>query len=154
MKLYYDIIWWFYFDDEMLWRYDDGYVVLWASMGWPVIEATYGETMIHSIKAVWEILAREEWLGCHHDASPMLDILRLTPLWAPCMIFSSFLDIKSMCIFFKIYMYYKRNTSGLWICPGPMMFRELFYRPWWFLKKSESTDLLLFYFEWLISYLT
>ena len=48
-----------------------------------VINVAYGETMIHSTKAVWEILAWEEWLGCRHDASPMLDIPGSTPVWAP-----------------------------------------------------------------------
>ena len=52
------------------------------SYGWPVIEIAYGETLIHSIEAVWEILAREKWLGCQHDASPMFDILGSTPVWA------------------------------------------------------------------------
>ena len=64
-----------------------------------VIEVAYGETMIHSTEAVWEILAREKWLGCCHDASPMFDIPGSTPVWAPYMIFSGFYDI-------KIYMYY------------------------------------------------
>ena len=39
------------------------------SYGRPVIEVAYGETMIHSTEAVWEILARKEWLGVgmmHH----------------------------------------------------------------------------------------
>ena len=40
------------------------------------------ETLIYSTKVVWEILAREEWLGCRHDASPMFDIPGSTPVWA------------------------------------------------------------------------
>ena len=40
----------------------------------PVLEAAYGETIIHSTEAIWEILTREEWLGCWHDTSPMVDI--------------------------------------------------------------------------------
>ena len=50
--------------------------------GWPVIEVAYEETMIQSIEVVWEILAREEWLGCRHDSSPIVDIPRSTPVWA------------------------------------------------------------------------
>ena len=46
----------------------------------PVIEAAYGETINHSTEVVWEILAREEWLGCRHDASPMFDIPWSTPV--------------------------------------------------------------------------
>ena len=69
-------------------------------MDGPVIEVAYGETMIHSTEVVWEMLAREEWLRCRHDASPMFDIPGSTPVWAPYMIFSGFHDIKSICIMF------------------------------------------------------
>ena len=34
------------------WIYGDGYIVLWALMDEPMIEAAYGETMIHSTEAV------------------------------------------------------------------------------------------------------
>ena len=63
-------------------------------MNGPVIEIAYGETMIHFTKTIWEMLARKEWLGCRQDASPMFDIPRSTPVWAPYMIFSGFHDIK------------------------------------------------------------
>ena len=69
-------------------------------MDGPVIKAAYEETMINSTKAVWDMLAREEWLGCCHDISPMVDILGSTLVWAPYMIFSGFHDIKSICIMF------------------------------------------------------
>ena len=79
-----------------------------------VIETEYRETMIHSTEAVWEMLAREEWLECRHDTSTMFDILESLPVWASYMIFSSFHDIKIyMYYVFKIYMYYKMNTGGL-----------------------------------------
>ena len=55
--------------------------------------------MFHSTKAVWETLAREEWLGCHHDTSPIVDIPGSTPLWAQYTRFFGFHDM-------KIYMYY------------------------------------------------
>ena len=84
-----------------------------GSYGRPVIEVVYGETLIHSTKAVWEILAREEWLGCRHDTSLMVDIPGSTPVWAPYMIFFGFHDIKSILLCFKIYMYYKKKTGGL-----------------------------------------
>ena len=44
-------------------------------------------------------LAREEWLGCWHDASPMFDIPGSTPVWAPYLLFSDFQNIKT-------YIYY------------------------------------------------
>ena len=107
-----------------------------GSYGRFVVEIAYGKTMIHSIEVVWEILARKEWLKCRHDASPMLDIPGSTPVWAPYMIFSSFLDIKSIYYSLKIYMYYKRNTGGLWYYPDPTMYRELFNRPCCFFFKK------------------
>ena len=55
--------------------------------GRPMIEVAYGETLFHSTEAVWEIIAREEWLGCWHDASPMLDIPGSTPVWAQYILF-------------------------------------------------------------------
>ena len=105
--IYIYIIWWYYkliyymmvlYDDEMSWGHGDGYVVLWAPMDGSVIEAAYGETIIHSTKAVWEILAREEWLGCRHDTSPMVDILGPTLVWAPYMIFFWFSWYKNLYV--------------------------------------------------------
>ena len=34
-----------------------------GSYGRPVIEVAYGETLFHSTEAIWEMKAREEWLG-------------------------------------------------------------------------------------------
>ena len=93
-----EIIWWNYtiilYDDEMSWGHGDGYVVLQAPMDGPVTEVAYGEIMIHSTEAIWELLAREEWLGCRHDSSPMVDILGSTPMWAQYIVFFGFHDIK------------------------------------------------------------
>ena len=60
-----------------------------------VIEVEYGETLFHSTEVVWEMKAREEWLGCQHDASPMLDIPGSTPVWAQCILFFGFLNTKT-----------------------------------------------------------
>ena len=35
-----------------------------GSYGRLVLEVAYGETIIYSTEAVWEMLARKEWLGC------------------------------------------------------------------------------------------
>ena len=69
-------------------------------MDGPVIDAAYRETMIHSTEAIWKMLAREEWLGCRHDTSPMVDILESTLVSALYMTFFDFHDIKSICIMF------------------------------------------------------
>ena len=63
--------------------------------GRPVIEVAYGETIFHSTEAIWEMVAREEWLGYRHDASSMFDILGSTPVWVPYILFSDFLDMKT-----------------------------------------------------------
>ena len=44
------------------------------SYGRPMIDVAYGETIFHSTEAVQEMVTREEWLGCQHDALPMFDI--------------------------------------------------------------------------------
>ena len=46
-----------------------------------------GRCYFHSIEAVWEMIAQEEWLGCRHDASSMFDIPGSTLVWAQCIIF-------------------------------------------------------------------
>ena len=74
-----------------------------GSYGRPVIEVAYGEILFHSTEAVWELIAREEWLECRHDASPMFDIPGSTPVWALYMLFFDFYDK-------KIYMYYVFKT--------------------------------------------
>ena len=85
--IYIYIIWWYYkmiyymialYDDEISWGHGDGYVILQAPMDGLMIEAVYGETMVHSTETVVEMLAREEWLGYRHDTSPIVDIPRST----------------------------------------------------------------------------
>ena len=61
-------------EDTMMLRSTTG------SYGRPVIKVAYGEILFHSIEAVWELIAREEWLRCRHDASSMLDIPGSTPV--------------------------------------------------------------------------
>ena len=54
-----------------------------GSYGRLVIEVAYRETIFHFTEVVWEMVAREEWLGCRHDASLVFDIPGSTPVWAP-----------------------------------------------------------------------
>ena len=68
--------------------------------------------MIHSTEAVWEMLTRKEWLGCHHETSPMIDI----PGHHQCghiiyYVFGFRNTINIHC--FQIYAYYKKNTGCL-----------------------------------------
>ena len=72
-----------------------------------------GRYLFHSTEAVWEMLAWEEWLGCRHDASSMVNIPGSTPVLAQYIYFHLY-NIKTyMYYVLKIYMYYERNTSGL-----------------------------------------
>ena len=66
-----------------------------------VIEIAYGEMIFHFTEAVWEMLAREEWLGYRHDASPMFDIPGSTPVLAPCILFFDFQDVKTYIYCFQ-----------------------------------------------------
>ena len=78
-----------------------------GSYGRLVIEVANGEILFHSTEAVWELIAREEWLGCRHDASPIFEIPGSTPVWAQYILFFGFQDIKTyMYYVLKIYTYY------------------------------------------------
>ena len=56
-----------------------------------------GRYYFHSTEVVWEMIAREEWLGCQHDALSMFDIPVSTPVWAQCILFW-FFKYKNLCI--------------------------------------------------------
>ena len=61
-----------FYDDFMRCHEDTVMLCGTASLyGRLVLEVTYGE-----------MIAREEWLGCRHVASPMFDIPGSTPVWA------------------------------------------------------------------------
>ena len=72
-----------------------------GSYGRPMIEVSYREKIFHSTEAIWEMVVREEWLECCHDVSPMFDISRSTPVWAPYILFFDFLVIKAYIYCFK-----------------------------------------------------
>ena len=79
--MYFNIYMYILYDDVM--RCHEDMVMLRSTTGpygRPVIEVAYGEILSHSIEAVWEMVAREEWLGCQYDASPMFDIPESTPV--------------------------------------------------------------------------
>ena len=66
-----------------------------------MIEVAYGEMIFHSTEAELEMLVREEWLGCQHDASPMFDIPGSTPVWAPYIFF----DFQNIKIYVSVYFF-------------------------------------------------
>ena len=74
--------------------------------GRPVIEVAYGEMILSLHRGCMGDVAREEWLGCRHDASPMLDIPGSTPVWAQYILFSGFQRYKNLYVLcFQIYIY-------------------------------------------------
>ena len=76
-----------------------------GSYGRPVIEVAYGENLFHSTEIVWEMIAREEWLRCWHDASPMLDIPGSTLVWDQYLLFFDFQRYKNLYVLcFQIYI--------------------------------------------------
>ena len=91
------------------------------SYGRSLLEAVYEERIIHSTEAIWQILARKEWLGCWHDTSPMVDILGSTLVWTQYMLFFDFKIWKVLCI-----MFWK--------------FIVLWKKQWWFLTLSWPDD--------------
>ena len=68
--------------------------------------------LFHSTETVWEMLAREKWLECQYDSSPMVDILGLRPIWAQYMYFRLYTIKTYMYYVLKTYMYYERDTGG------------------------------------------
>ena len=102
-----------------------------GSYGRPVIEVAYGETLIHTIEDIWEILAREEWLGYRHDASPMFDIPGSTPVWAQYIYFLDFKNIKTyMYYVLKIYSIMKEALVVFSTVLARRCLENIFDRPW------------------------
>ena len=97
--------------------------------GWLLIEVAYGRWYFHSTEAVWEMIAREEWLGCRHDTSPMFDMPGSTLVWAPCILFFGFQDIKTY-VYLIIFVY------CLFLCFLP----ELLYAHTCFLLSPFQVD--------------
>ena len=125
--------------DEMSWGHDDGYVVLHTPMEGLVIDAIYWETMIHSTEAVLRdvssrrVVGMSSWYITHGwhtrvntSVGTVYDIF-----WF------SWYKIY-MYYILQIYMYYKRNTSGLWLCPSPTIFKEGF---WSLMSFKEKLNL-------------
>ena len=109
-----------------------------GSYGRSVLEVAYGKMIIHSTEVVWEILDQEEWLGCRHDTSLMVDILGSTPMWAQYMVFFDFTNIKVYIYYvLKTYMYYERNTGGLWHCPSSTILKESFWPFMMYFNEKE-----------------
>ena len=50
------------------------------------------------------MLVLEEWLGCRHDASPMVDIPESTPVWAQYLYFRLLIQILYVLCFENLYV--------------------------------------------------
>ena len=117
--------------------------------GWLVIEVAYGETLIHSTEAVWEILAREKWLGCRHDASSMFDISESTPVWARYIYISGFQGYENLYIlYFQIYTYYKRTLVDSEHVLTRWDLENVFDRPWVLKWEIKPQTIFIIYIMW------
>ena len=116
------------------------------------IEVAYRETMIHFIEVVLgDISSRRVVEVSSWCISTWSTFPSQHQCWALYMIFSGFHDIRIyMYYVFKIYMYYKRNTGGLWLHPGSMMLEKVFDQPMSFKIKGSSTNTMLFYYNLLL----
>ena len=107
-----------------------------GSYGRTYVEATYREIMIHSTMAIFRDVSSRRMVGVlpwyithsrhtrvNTSVGTVYDIF-----W-----FSWYKNLYVLC--FQIYMYYKRNTGGLWLRPNPTMFREGFWSPMHFKEK-------------------
>ena len=72
-----------------------------------------GKCYIHSTEAVWELIAREEWLGCRHDVAHVETYPGQHQCGHTVFYFSEFSKYQNLYLCFQIYMYYKKNTGGL-----------------------------------------
>ena len=63
--------------------------------------------ILHSTETVWEMLAREEWLGCRHDAHGRHT--RVNTSVGTVYVFLIFNTKYIRIIFSKIYIYYERT---------------------------------------------
>ena len=104
-----------------------------------MIKVAYGEILFHSTEAVWELIAREEWLGCRHDASPMFDIPGSTPVWAQYILFFYFHDIKLICIMFlkSIYIYNIKEHWWFLTLSWPDKVQRMFSTAYEFFKNES-----------------
>ena len=113
-----------------------------GSYGRSELEAVYGEMMIHSTEAIREIIGREKWLGCRHDASPMVDIPGSTPVWAQYILFFEFQILNFIYVlFFKIYSIMKKILVIFDIVLARRCSENVFDRPWYFLTVNENPQI-------------
>ena len=81
-----------------------------SSYGRLVIEVIYGKILIHSTEVVWEILAREEWLGVSAWCITHVWHTQINTSVGSIYIFSGFLRCKNLYVLcFQIYTYYKKK---------------------------------------------
>ena len=119
-----------------------------SSYGRPVLEAAYGEMIVHSTESVWKILAWEKWLGCRHDTSPMVDIPGSTLVWAQYMSFFDFKIWKLICImFWKSIIIMKKILVVLDVVLARRCSGNVFDLPWCFLYRNENPQICYYSFS-------
>ena len=114
----------------------------------------WGVFVFHSTEAVWERIAREEWLGCRHVASPMFGIPRSTPVWAQLQYFFGFYDINTyMYYVFKIYIYCIKEHWWSLTSSWPDEVQRMFSTAHEFSKEKSKPQTVLwtFYINFVIT---
>ena len=97
-----------------------------------------GRLCFHSTEAVWERIARKEWLGVDM-MSPMLYIPGSTPVWAQFILFFgfSYYKIYMYYVLKSIYIQYKTKTLVVSDLVWPDEVQRTFSTAHWFLKQSN-----------------
>ena len=125
-------IWWF------MWWWDVMRTWWWlrsttGSYGWHMVEAAYGETIIHSTKGVWEILAQEEWLAVSTWYITHGRHTRVNTCVGTIYGIFRFYDIKIyMYYVLKIYMYIKGTLVVFDVVLARRRSENVFDCPWCF----------------------
>ena len=96
------------------------------------------------------MLTREKRLRCRHNASPNSQHTRVnTSVGLSIWYFLVLWYLKSIYIIFtNVYIYYKKNTDGLWFCPSPALSEQDLMISSWLVKKNKLIHKLYFYETW------
>ena len=97
-----------------------------------------GRYYIHSTEAVWELIAREEWLGCRHDVAHVGHTWVNTSVGSLYTVFQDFHIIKIKYIYiydFQSYTLYKRTLVVSDLVLARRGLENVFNRPLVFQKK-------------------
>ena len=111
------------------------YVVLRAPMDGLWQRSHMGKPWFIPPRLLWLVFSSERVVGVSAWCIIHVRHTRVNTSVGFVYIFSDFHDIKTIMYYVLKSMYYKRNTGGFWLRPGPMRFRECFRPPMSFQTK-------------------